>query len=99
MTGGRCPQCGNELPEELGQHALTPQSALVQCPHCGETVTLEKAGAPDPEDEARPEGDVPRAGETVGGEEGAPSTFAGEETIAGLKEELEDKPGGGEVEP
>ena len=95
----RCPNCGEDLPEELGQHALAPQSALVQCPHCGETVTLEKPGAPDPEDAARPEGDVPRSDETVGGEEGAPDTFAGETTMEGLKEELEDKPGGGEVKP
>lgn len=99
MTPERCPRCGNELPEEFAQHALTLQSALVQCPHCGESVTLERAGAPDPEDEARPEGGVPRARETVGGEEGAPSAFAGKETLAGLKEELEDKPGGGEVKP
>lgn len=99
MAEQRCPNCGNELPEELGQHALTPQSGLVQCPHCGETVTLEKPGAPDPEDELRPTGDLPRSDETVGGEEGAPNTFAGETTMERLKEELEDKPGGGEVKP
>jgi uncharacterized Zn finger protein (UPF0148 family) len=39
----RCPSCGEPLPEELGQHALTPTSGLVRCPSCGETVTLERA--------------------------------------------------------
>jgi hypothetical protein len=42
---------------------------------------------------------VPRSDEAVGGEEGAPDTFAGETTMEGLKGELEDKPGGGEVKP
>lgn len=99
MADQSCPNCGNELPEELGQHALAPQSGLVRCPHCGETVTLDKPGAPEPEDEARSTGDVPRADETVGGEAGAPEEFSGEETLEGVKEEIEDKPGGGEVKP
>jgi hypothetical protein len=38
-----CPNCGEPLPEGLGQHALTPTSGLVRCPSCGETVTLERA--------------------------------------------------------
>lgn len=97
MAGRRCPSCGEELPDELGQHALTPQAGLVQCPHCGETVTLDKPGTPDSEDEARATGDVPRADETVGGEEGAPESFSGEVTIEGVKDEIADKPGGGEA--
>lgn len=97
MADQRCPNCGNELPEELGQHALTLQSGLVQCPHCGETVTLDKPGAPESDDEARASDDVPRADETVGGEEGAPDEFSGQDTIEGVKEEIEDKPGGGEA--
>jgi ribosomal protein L32 len=48
MPSQRCPNCGEPLPEELGQHALTPVSGLVRCPSCGETVTLEhEAGAPN----------------------------------------------------
>jgi hypothetical protein len=38
----RCPSCGAELPAELGQHALVPTTGLVQCPTCGENVTLER---------------------------------------------------------
>jgi uncharacterized Zn finger protein (UPF0148 family) len=38
----RCPNCGAELPAELGQHALVPTTGLVQCPTCGENVTLER---------------------------------------------------------
>jgi hypothetical protein len=93
----RCPNCGNELPAELGQHALALPSALVQCPHCGETVTLDRPGAPDPEDEERPLGDVERTTRSVGGEEGAPAEFSGETTIEGVKEEIDSKPGGGEA--
>jgi predicted RNA-binding Zn-ribbon protein involved in translation (DUF1610 family) len=92
-----CPSCGNELPEELGVHALAPQAGLVRCPHCGESVTLDTPGARETEDEERATDEVPRADETVGGEEGAPDSFSGEETIEGVKEELEDKPGGGEA--
>jgi DNA-directed RNA polymerase subunit RPC12/RpoP len=42
MSEQRCSNCGAELPAELGQHALTPTSGLVQCPTCGENVTLER---------------------------------------------------------
>jgi predicted RNA-binding Zn-ribbon protein involved in translation (DUF1610 family) len=45
MSEQRCPNCGAELPPELGQHALTPTSGLVECPTCGETVTLERPAA------------------------------------------------------
>ena len=47
MSGQTCPNCGAPLPEELGQHALTPVSGLVRCPSCGETVTLEHAEEAD----------------------------------------------------
>jgi uncharacterized Zn finger protein (UPF0148 family) len=43
MSDQSCPNCGAELPAELGQHALTPTSGLVQCPTCGETVSLDRA--------------------------------------------------------
>ena len=90
----RCPNCGASLPRETGQHAVTPSAGVVQCPSCGTKVTLEKPGARDPADEGRGSGDVPRSPETVGGEEGAPESFSGEETIEGVLDELEDKPGG-----
>ncbi|MCP9485157.1 MAG: hypothetical protein MSC30_04810 [Gaiellaceae bacterium MAG52_C11] len=97
MAEQKCPTCGIGLPEELGQHSIAPQSNLVRCPNCGETVNLEKP-ADDGEvaDEAA-SGDVPRSTETVGGEAGAPNEFSGETTLEGLKEELEEKPGGGEA--
>ena len=92
MNPVRCPSCGTELPEELGQHALTLPSALVQCPNCGEKVSLEQ---PEPPSTSN---DVPRAAESVGGEEGAPESFSGQETVEGVMEEREDKPGGPESE-
>ena len=36
-----CPNCGAELPQEEGQHALSPSAGTVECPTCGATVTLE----------------------------------------------------------
>jgi ribosomal protein S27E len=96
MTDVRCPSCGAELPGETGQHALAPSAGVVQCPTCGATVTLPKPGAREPDDEARASGDIARAPETVGGEEGAPESFSGEETIDGVLDELEHKPDGGE---
>jgi predicted RNA-binding Zn-ribbon protein involved in translation (DUF1610 family) len=95
---GRCPNCGAELPPELGQHALTPSAGVVQCPSCGQTVTLPKVGARDRDDEAAASADVPRAPRTVGGEEGAGETFSGRESIEGVMDELREKPGGPEGE-
>jgi uncharacterized Zn finger protein (UPF0148 family) len=53
MATQTCSSCGEELPEELGQHALVPSAGVVACPHCGATVTLEKAeaGSGSPGDE------------------------------------------------
>src|SRR5689334_16438713 len=89
----RCPSCGEELPPDIGQHALAPSAGVVQCPSCGATVTLRKAGARNPDDEVTTPG-VPRAVRAVGGEEGAPESFSGRETVEGVMEELEEKPGG-----
>jgi uncharacterized Zn finger protein (UPF0148 family) len=97
MAAERCPSCGAELPEQTGQHALTPSAGVVTCPSCGATVRLEKTGAAKDEDVERASGDVPRAPETVGGEAGAPETFSGEESVEGVMEELEKKPGGPEA--
>ncbi len=90
-----CPNCGAELPQEAGQHALSPSAGAVQCPSCGATVTLE--GPPGAE------GGPPRPGSA----EGEPVTteasleeterhdyFSGEGTVGGVMDELRDKPGG-----
>ena len=37
-----CSNCGAELPEELGQHAVAPVADVVQCPSCGASVSLER---------------------------------------------------------
>jgi uncharacterized Zn finger protein (UPF0148 family) len=92
----RCPNCGAELPPEAGQHAIAPAAGVVECPSCGEKVTLQKPGAAEPEDTERAAADVPRASESVGGEEGAPESFSGEETVGGVMDELEKKAGGPE---
>jgi uncharacterized Zn finger protein (UPF0148 family) len=91
-----CPNCGHELPQEEGQHALSPSAGTIECPNCGATVTLE--GPPGAE------GGPPREGPA---DQGEPVTtaaaleetdhqdyFSGEETLAGVMEELEEKPGG-----
>ena len=91
-----CPNCGNTLPQQEGQHALSPSAGTVECPNCGATVTLE--GPPGAE------GGPPREGLA---DQGEPVTtaaaleetdhhdyFSGEETLEGVMEELEEKPGG-----
>ena len=94
MADERCPNCGTTVPEEAGQHASALSAGVVECPNCGAQVTLDRPGAADGEDETRGSTDVPRAEETVGGEEGAPESFSGEETLEGVMDELQDKPGG-----
>jgi hypothetical protein len=96
MADVRCPNCGAELPAELGQHAVVPEAGVVECPSCGEKVTFPKPGARELDDEARASSDVARSTESVGGESGAPDSFSGEDTVEGVMEELEDKPGGPE---
>ena len=87
MADQRCPNCGEPLPEELGQHALAPVSGLVRCPSCGEEVTLGRPGA----DSFGPSVDEALAGidENVKDE-----YFAGEETVEGVMDELSEKEGG-----
>ena len=91
-----CPNCGNELPAEEGQHALSPSAGVVQCPTCGATVTLD--GPPGAEGGPPREGPADQ-GEPVTSEAALEETehhdyFSGEETLAGVMDELEDKPGG-----
>jgi carbon-monoxide dehydrogenase medium subunit len=91
----RCPNCGAELPQAAGQHALSPSAGAVQCPTCGATVTL--AGPPGAEGGPPRQGSA--EGEPVTTEEALEATdrhdyFSGEGTVAGVVDELEDKPGG-----
>jgi uncharacterized Zn finger protein (UPF0148 family) len=82
-----CPNCGRPLPEETGQHAVVPSADIVDCPNCGARVNLETGRLAEG---ASPEG---RAEEQGGAEipTGLPDEFAGETTIEGLKEEIEEK--------
>jgi hypothetical protein len=79
----RCPNCNGELPPELGQHAQAPLSGLVNCPHCGAQVKLDKPGQ-EGSDDASSE-------DVAGADEALDAGFSGSETIAGVREELEDK--------
>ncbi len=91
-TDETCPSCGAVLPSEVGQHALTPSAGVVKCPTCSTTVRLDRPGAPGSAQAGSGEADVPRARETRGGEESVPETFAGQEEVEGVMDELRDKP-------
>lgn len=82
-----CPSCGQELPEEAGQHAVVPSADIVDCPNCGARVSLETgrpAAGVSPEGHAEDEGGVPI-------QKGLPDSFAGETTLEGVMEEIEEK--------
>ena len=89
----RCPNCGNELPREVGQHAMTPSAGVVECPHCGHHVMLDKVGA-EPDDAAEQKGPVERAEAAPPGRTEGRETFAGEETVEDVMDELREKEGG-----
>jgi hypothetical protein len=78
----KCPSCGNEIPLEAGQHATVPAAGVVECPHCGASVPLEQAAG---------EGDAERTTEGGGWGEQRPESFAGHETVEGVREEIERK--------
>ena len=82
MAEQTCPSCGRPLPQELGQHSLTPASGLVECPHCGANVTLDG-----------PATTGAAGGDSEGGESESTGAdyFAGEETVEGVMEEIEQK--------
>jgi hypothetical protein len=82
-----CPSCGAEIPAETGQHAVTPVADLVACPSCGAHVRLVGEGTG---------GDVERAEAAPPGRVEGRETFAGEETVEGVMEELREKEGGPE---
>jgi hypothetical protein len=82
-----CPNCGRPLPAEAGQHAVVPSAGIVDCPNCGARVSLETgrlAAGVSPEGRAEEQGGAPIA-------EGAPDSFAGETTVEGVMDEIEDK--------
>jgi hypothetical protein len=82
-----CPSCGKPLPEGLGQHAVAPGAAVVDCPNCGARVKLE-AGRLEtgvsPAGRAEEQGGAPIT-------PGQPDTFSGEETVEGVMNEIEEK--------
>jgi hypothetical protein len=78
-TPEKCPNCGADLPAEIGQHALVPSAGVVACPTCGETVTLDR---PDAEGD---DGDTPDVEGT------GPESFSGHETVEGVMEEIREK--------
>jgi uncharacterized Zn finger protein (UPF0148 family) len=101
MADQQCPNCGRDLPAELGQHSLAPMTGLVHCPHCGAEVRLAKESAASaPEGEADSERGKPSSadfhapgsgedddvGETHGTE-----SFSGHETVTGVMKEIEEK--------
>ncbi len=82
-----CPSCDQPLPAEAGQHAVVPSADIVDCPNCGARVSLETgrlAAGVSPEGRAEEQGgaDIP---------EGQPNSFAGETTVEGVMEEIEEK--------
>jgi hypothetical protein len=82
-----CPSCGNPLPDAVAQHAVAPVAGVVDCPTCGARVRLDtgelEAGV-SPAGRAEEQGGAPL-------EAGRPETFAGEETIRGVMDEIEEK--------
>jgi C4-type Zn-finger protein len=81
-----CPNCGQSL-EAAGQHAVVPSADVIDCPNCGARVSLETgrlAEGVSPEGRAEDQGGVPIP-------EHAPDSFAGETTVEGVMEEIEEK--------
>ena len=81
-----CPSCGKEIPEETGQHAVTPSADMVDCPNCGARVSLATGRLAEG---VSAEGRAEEQGVAI--PEGLPESFSGEETVAGVMEEIEEK--------
>jgi hypothetical protein len=81
-----CSNCGNPLPEGLGQHAVVPDAHIVDCPTCGARVNLTtgELEAVSPAGRADEQGGVPI-------EAGRPERFSGAETVEGVMEEIEEE--------
>jgi hypothetical protein len=100
MPDQRCPNCGRDLPPELGQHSLAPMTGLVNCPHCGAEVRLAKETATSgPEgvgDSGRgkpssTEFEAPGAESREPAESHGTESFSGHETVSGVMKEIEEK--------
>jgi endogenous inhibitor of DNA gyrase (YacG/DUF329 family) len=84
MAQQQCPNCGQDLPSELGQHASAPMSGQVTCPSCGTDVNLGE-GANE-----TPSGDFEQASAAPPGRtEG--TAFSGNETVEETVEEARNK--------
>ena len=82
-----CPSCGRPLPEEAGQHAVVPSAGVVDCPNCGARVhqatgQLEAGVSAEGRAEDQGGASIPS---------GLPDSFAGETTVEGVMEEIEEK--------
>jgi hypothetical protein len=82
-----CPSCGQSLPAAAGQHAVVPSADIVDCPSCGARVDmgtgrLVEEGSPEGRAEEKGVAPIPT---------GLPESFAGEETVEGVMEEIEKK--------
>ncbi len=86
MSQYTCPDCGNELPSEMGQHADDLVSARVTCPNCGAASTLREG------DVEVPGGDYEQATGAPPGRPEGTEAFSGQETVADVTQELRDKP-------
>jgi hypothetical protein len=81
-----CPSCGQDL-SSAGQHAVAPDAGVIDCPKCGarvNTKTGQLEGGVSIEGGAEAQGGAPIP-------ESAPESFAGEETVEGVMEEIEEK--------
>jgi DNA-directed RNA polymerase subunit RPC12/RpoP len=81
-----CPNCGQRIPEEAGQHAVVPDAEIIDCPSCGARVNMKtgKLASRSSEGRAEEQGGAPIP-------EGAPDSFSGETTLEGVMEEVEEK--------
>ncbi len=82
----QCPQCQNEVPSELGQHAPDLVTGTVDCPRCGASVALRE------EPDTAGSGDVERVTAAPPGRTEGHESFAGSEGLEAVAEELKDKP-------
>lgn len=83
----QCPKCGNEVPDEAGQHAAGLIRGTVDCPHCGTSVNLREE-----ESQAEGTGEVARATAAPPGQTEGHDSYAGQESVEAVAEELRDKP-------